>query len=134
MDDEWDEVQSRGVGVPPWFSCAQARAVLQLKGRSFALISGARGVYRVASREQLEAAPPDQAVLGAAVPLGRAANRRPSDGRREPDRRAGPRAFAAPVRIEDARDIAHEHLAERREGHPTGVQIQLHQAVALEAA
>jgi len=30
MDDEWNEVQSRGVGVPPWFSCAQARAVLQL--------------------------------------------------------------------------------------------------------
>ena len=135
IGDEWNEVQSRAVRVPAWFSCAQARAVLQLKGCAFVVIAGARGVERIASREQLAAAPPDRAVTSATVPLGLAACRR-SDARRESDRRAGARAFpfATPVRVEDARHVADEHLAERRQGQPAAVQIEPQQAVALEAA
>ena len=134
IGDEWNEVQSRAVRVPPWFSCAQARAVLQLKGCAFVVIGGARGVDRIASREQLAAAPPDRAVTGATVPLGLAGRR--SDGRRESDRRAGARAFpfATPVRVEDARHVADEHLAERRQSQPAALQIEPQQAVALEAA
>ena len=134
MKVEWNEVYSRAIRIPPWFSCGQARAVLELKGGAYVVISGARGAYRVASREQLAAARPDQAVTGASVLLGSAVVRRRSDGRRESDRRAGARARSASVRVEDARDVADEHLAERREGQLAGVQIELNQTVALEAA
>ena len=133
IGDEWNEVQSRAVRVPAWFSCAQARAVLQLKGGAFVVIAGARGVERIASREQLAAAPPDRAVTSATVPLGLAACRR-SDARRESDRRAGSATFTAAERVEHARHVADEHLAERREGQPTGFEIEAQQTLALEAA
>jgi len=129
-----DLATSGVVSLPGWFTCAQARAVLQLKGCSFALISDARGASRVASREHLAAARPDQMWAGVAVPLAPALVRRGSDGGREADRPAGARAFAASIRVEDARDVADEHLAERRESQPAAFQVQLHQAVALEAA
>lgn len=169
------------ISLPPWFSCRQARAVLQLKARGFALISGARGVDRVASLQRIAAAPPDQSVTAVAGPLGppvtsstplldavrmmdaaaidhavlttegvvlgillraeaaRAlaalpSSRRRSHRRRESDRRAGARAFPAAVRVEDARDVANEHLAERREVQPAGVEVEVNQPVALEAA
>jgi len=135
IGDHWNEVQGRAVRVPPWFSCAQARAVLQLKGCELVLISGAPGVYRVASREQLAAAPPDQAVTGASVPLGSAMAGGPrSNRRRESDRRAGPGAFTAAIRVEDARHVANEHLAERRQREQTTFEIEAHQALGLEAA
>ena len=134
IGDDWNELQGRAVRVPPWFSCAQARAVLQLKGCAFVVISSAPGVYRVASREQLAAAPPDQAVSGVAVRIGAAPSGRRSDRRRESDRRAGAGALTAPVRIEDARHVADEHLAERRQRQPASFEIEAHQALALEAA
>jgi len=137
IGDEWNELQSRAVRVPPWFSCAQARAVLQLKGCAFVVVSDGPGLYRVASREQLAAAPPGQAVTGAAVLLGAVLADRRSHRRRESDRRAGcagTGAFTAPVRVEDARHVADEHLAERRQREPAGFEVEAHQAVALQAA
>jgi len=58
------------ITLPAWFSSAQACAVLQLKARSYVLMAGAQGIERVASRESLAAAPPQQSITGSAVPLG----------------------------------------------------------------
>lgn len=66
-----DFVADGAVSVPPWFTSAQALAVLRLKARSFVLVSGpGRGSGRVASRDRLAAAAPDQSVSGSSQLLG----------------------------------------------------------------
>jgi hypothetical protein len=58
------------VTLPAWFGCAQACAVLRLKGVEFVLVADDRGVRRVASLEQLAAAPAERGIAACAVPFG----------------------------------------------------------------
>jgi CBS domain-containing protein len=58
------------VTLPAWFGCAQACAVLRLKGMDFVLVSDDRGVRRVASLEQLTAAPAERGIAACAIPFG----------------------------------------------------------------
>jgi hypothetical protein len=58
------------VTLPAWFGCAQACAVLRLKGLEFALVSDDRGVRRVASLAQLAAVPAERGIAGCAIPFG----------------------------------------------------------------
>src|SRR3954464_13385945 len=58
------------VTLPAWFGCAQACAVLRLKGVDFVLVSDERGVRRVASLEQLTRAPAERGIAACAIPFG----------------------------------------------------------------
>src|SRR3954451_9525179 len=65
-----DLVRPNFVSLPAWFGCGKASAVLRLKAMDFVLVSDGRGVQRVASREQLAAAPADRGIAGCATPFG----------------------------------------------------------------
>src|SRR3954464_13934547 len=65
-----DLVRPNFVSLPAWFGCGKASAVLRLKAMDFVLVSDGRGVQRVASREQLVAAPADRGIAGCATPFG----------------------------------------------------------------
>ena len=62
--------RANALSLPAWFGSAKACAVLRLKARAFVLISDARGVQRVATLDELAAAPPSRDLVGSSRPLG----------------------------------------------------------------
>jgi CBS domain-containing protein len=65
-----EEVMARDfVSLPPWFSAAQAGAVLRQTGKSYALFGGP-GAERLATLGELQAASPLKSAASCATPLG----------------------------------------------------------------
>lgn len=65
-----DLARQNFVSLPAWFGSAKACAVLRFKAKDFALVSDEGGVQRVASFEQLAAAPAERGIAACAAPFG----------------------------------------------------------------